>query len=75
LWRVWIFLPKWLEILGYNPDGQWTSTHQMTVNGKRDLFDLSDLILAGTHANLKKSKVTKILAEFCEKGWSKSNNN
>ena len=40
---VWSLAPAFDMIYAYNPDGAWTSRHQMTINGKRDEFTIEDL--------------------------------
>jgi serine/threonine-protein kinase HipA len=50
----------------YNPDGDWTSQHQMSVNFKRDGFTLDDLIAAGRSADVSAREVKTILAEVTE---------
>lgn len=50
----------------YNPDGDWTSQHQMSVNFKRDGFTLEDLIAAGRSADVSPREVKTILAEVTE---------
>jgi serine/threonine-protein kinase HipA len=39
----WSLAPAFDMIYAYNPDGAWTSRHQMTINGKRDEFSIEDL--------------------------------
>ena len=39
----WHLSPAYDLIYSYNPDGAWTSRHQMTVNGKREHFTRDDL--------------------------------
>ena len=55
----------------YNPTGEWTSQHQMRVNGKRDQFEMEDLIELSKKADLKKDKATKILENITNvfKNW------
>ncbi|MBD8482796.1 type II toxin-antitoxin system HipA family toxin [Pseudomonas coleopterorum] len=45
VWRdgVWKLSPAYDVCWSYNPAGDWTSRHQMTVNSKRDDFLLEDL--------------------------------
>ena len=38
----WSLAPAFDVTYNYNPAGDWTSQHQMTVNGKRDGFTLAD---------------------------------
>jgi serine/threonine-protein kinase HipA len=40
----WSLAPAFDVTWAYNPQGPWTARHQMTVNGKRDGFDRSDLL-------------------------------
>jgi serine/threonine-protein kinase HipA len=40
----WRLSPAFDVTFSYNPDGQWTSQHQMTVNGKQDGLTLDDLL-------------------------------
>ena len=47
----------------YNPDGAWTSRHQMTLNGKRDDFDLEDFRLCARTAAMKRGRAETILGE------------
>src|ERR1044072_1630757 len=39
---VWSLAPAFDLTYSYNPQGLWTSKHQMTLNGKRDHFPLAD---------------------------------
>jgi serine/threonine-protein kinase HipA len=39
----WRLSPAYDVIWAYNPSGEWTSHHQMTVSGKRDGFERTDL--------------------------------
>ena len=40
----WSLAPAFDMTWAYNPQGPWTSRHQMSINGKRDEFERSDLI-------------------------------
>ena len=40
----------------------WTSKHQMTVNGKTDNFERTDLLAVAKHADIKQSKADKIIS-------------
>ena len=42
----------------------WTSSHQMTINGKRDGFEVADLIAVARHADIKESKAKEIIREI-----------
>ncbi len=43
----WKLSPAYDVIYSYNPKGEWTNQHQMTINGKRDEFTLKDLYKVG----------------------------
>lgn len=60
----WKLSPAYDMAYSYNPTGEWTSKHQMSLNGKRDDFTMEDLIKFGSKADLKKSQVTKIIKEI-----------
>jgi len=59
----WRLAPAFDVTYAYNPDGDWTSRHQMTVNGKRDDFTLGDLEHCAESASIAKSKVKPILEQ------------
>lgn len=49
----WSLSPAYDVVYAYNPDGTWTSQHQMSLNGKTDGFELDDLLTFGKFADLK----------------------
>lgn len=54
----------------YAPSGQWTSKHQMSVNGKRDNFTLDDLIKVGVDQGVKNpSQIIKTITSVVS-DWS-----
>ena len=57
----WSLSPAYDVTYSYNASGAWTSRHQMSVNGKREKFELDDLIAFGKSAGLKASKAKKII--------------
>lgn len=59
----WRLSPAFDLTYSYNPDGQWTSTHQMSINGKRDGFERRDLEACAQVATLSKIKVAHIIDE------------
>ena len=63
----WRLSPAFDVGYAYNPRGAWTSQHQMTLNGKRDLFDKDDLFAFGQFCDLKKSSIKGIIQELHEK--------
>ncbi len=61
----WTLSPAYDVTYSYNASGEWTSQHQMSVNGKRDHFELDDLMALGRVAGLKPVKAKKIIALVC----------
>jgi serine/threonine-protein kinase HipA len=60
---AWSLAPAYDVTYSYNPDGRWTSSHQMTLNGKRDGFSSEDFEAAGRAVSLKRGRARKILDE------------
>jgi len=50
----WHLSPAYDVGYAYNPSGDWTSRHQMSLNGKRDGFDLEDLVVFAAFCGLKR---------------------
>ena len=59
----WSLSPAFDITWSFNPAGDWTATHQMTVNGKRDQFTRADLLAAGRSAQLKRGRTEAIAEE------------
>jgi len=57
----WRLAPAFDMVYSYNPQGTWTSRHQMSLNGKRDGFALSDLVAFGEFAGLKERKAKAVM--------------
>lgn len=60
----WELAPAFDLTYSYNPRGEWTSAHQMTVNGKRDKFTKDDLIQVGKSISILKPSI--IIDEIIE---------
>ena len=60
---TWSLAPAFDVTYSYNPSGSWTATHQMTLTGKRDGFDLADVRSAAKTAGLKQGRGEAILEE------------
>ncbi len=60
---AWRLAPAFDLIHAYNPSGSWTSRHQMTLNGKREGFETTDLLEAGTRADLRPPKIRSIIRQ------------
>jgi serine/threonine-protein kinase HipA len=56
----WTLSPAYDVTYSYNPSGDWTSRHQMTTNGKRDLFTVADLEAVARGASMKRGRATSI---------------
>jgi serine/threonine-protein kinase HipA len=67
----WRLSPAYDVIYAYNPMGDWTNKHQMSINGKRDDFLKDDLISVGKEMNIKSSH--RIIEEIIEvvSAWPK----
>lgn len=60
----WSLSPAFDATYSYNPEGEWTNRHQMSINGKRDGFSMSDLYALAKRADIKKGKAKKIIEEI-----------
>jgi serine/threonine-protein kinase HipA len=61
----WTLSPAYDMTFAYNPTGPWTSQHQMTINGKRDNFEITDFKAVAARFRLgSASKVSNILVEI-----------
>jgi len=59
----WSLAPAFDVTYSYNPDGSWTSTHQMTINGKRDKFTMTDFRECAKNAIMKRGRAEVIIDE------------
>lgn len=59
----WSLSPAFDVTYSYNPDGAWTATHQMTINGKRDDFTMDDFRACAKAAMLKRGREKGLLDE------------
>ena len=59
----WRLSPAFDVAYSYNPVGDWTSQHQMSLNGKRDNFVQDDLILFAKNIGMKQRKAVEIMDE------------
>lgn len=60
----WRLAPAYDIIYAYNPQGAWTSRHQMSLAGKRENFNSSDLLDAAIAADVKPRAAKTILREI-----------
>lgn len=59
----WSLSPFYDATYSYNPDGLWTSKHQMTLAGKRDNFSLNDFRTCADGSSMKRGRAQSILDE------------
>ena len=59
----WSLAPAFDITYSYNPSGDWTATHQMTVNGKRDGFVMADVRAVARSAGLKRGRAEALYEE------------
>jgi len=59
----WSLTPAFDVTYSYNPSGDWTATHQMTMNGKRDGFTLADFRACAKSAVMKRGRAEAIVEE------------
>lgn len=62
----WSLSPAFDLTWAYNPDGRWTSSHQMSIAGKRDGFTLEDFREIGRLASMKRGAVESMLDEVTD---------
>lgn len=60
----WNLSPAYDMMYAYNPDGAWTSTHQMSINGKYDEICRADLLAFAGANNIKNA--AEIIDQVCE---------
>ncbi len=59
----WSLSPAFDVTYSYNPSGLWTGTHQMSLNSKRDDFEVDDFVACAQNAAMKRGRTTEILRE------------
>ena len=59
----WSLSPAFDVTYSYNPSGSWTGTHQMSLNGKRDGFDVDDFVACARNAAMKRGRAAEILRQ------------
>jgi serine/threonine-protein kinase HipA len=60
---AWSLSPAFDVTYSYSPTGAWTATHQMTLNGKRDGFEMGDFRECARSALMKKGRADAIIEE------------
>jgi len=59
----WSLSPAFDVTYAYNPSGDWTSSHQMTINGKRDDFTPEDFRAVARLVSMKRGRAEAIHEE------------
>ncbi len=63
---TWRLSPAFDVIWAYNPNGAWTSQHQMSVNGKRDHFATQDLVACARAAGVSTARSRAMLQQVSD---------
>lgn len=66
---TWSLAPAFDVIYAYNPDGDWTSRHQMTINGKRDDFVMADFEAVAERFNIRDAQDQVMKVEDAVARW------
>lgn len=59
----WSLSPAFDLVYAWQPAGRWTSTHQMTLNGKRDEFTLADFDACARQVAMGRGRALEICQE------------
>lgn len=59
----WSLSPAFDITWAYNPDGDWTARHQMSINGKREDIGLADLAACAATASINASRAREIVEQ------------
>lgn len=62
----WRLSPAYDVTYAFNPRGQWTSQHQMTIHGKRRGFVRDDLLAAAEAASLSRRRAAHLLEQVAK---------
>ncbi len=62
----WSLSPAFDVTYSYNPQGDWTSRHQMSLNGKRSDFTLDDFRSCAKNASMKRGRAEEIVLQVQE---------
>ena len=60
---TWQLSPAYDVTYAYNPDGTWTGSHQMSLAGKREQFERSDLLGFAKTSGLKLATAKRVIDE------------
>jgi serine/threonine-protein kinase HipA len=65
----WLLAPAFDVIYAYNPTGEWTSRHQMSVNGRTGDFNRADLLAVATRFRISDSEAIIAATETAVSRW------
>jgi serine/threonine-protein kinase HipA len=63
---TWQLSPAFDLTFAYNPDGEFTSKHQMSLNGKRDDFTRQDFLDTASRFNIPASRAKTLIEEVTQ---------
>ena len=63
---TWSLSPAFDITYSYNPSGAWTSRHQMTLNGKRDEFQIEDFRACAKTVSMKRGRAEDIVRQVLD---------
>jgi serine/threonine-protein kinase HipA len=63
---AWSLSPAFDLTWSYNPAGEWTARHQMSINGKRDDFTFEDIVACARTVSISRRRTRAILEEVRE---------
>lgn len=59
----WSLSPAFDITWAYNPDGDWTARHQMSINAKREGFDVADLAACAATTSINARRARDIIEQ------------
>lgn len=63
---AWQLSPAFDLTYAMNPQGMWTSRHQMSINNKLEHFEHADLLALGKSAGIKKNRTDEMLEQVIQ---------
>lgn len=60
---TWQLAPAFDLTFAYNPEGEFTSKHQMSLNGKREGFEENDFLAIARRFNISKTRASSMIEE------------
>jgi serine/threonine-protein kinase HipA len=63
---AWRLSPAYDVTYAHNPAGEWTGSHQMSVNGRRDGFVLDDLLAFAEYCSIRTRQAKAVIREVEE---------